>query len=813
MATIDTLDIQITSDSSVLVRELDAITNALKGINKTNKNLTKLKANIQGVNNASKGLSNLSKITKAINFGGMLIGLNKLTDGIAKSVNSINDYVEDINLFKQTMGEFSQEAGDYAHELQDLMGIDASQFMRNQAVFMSMANGFGLAREQAYEMSKGLTELAYDFSSLYNVDIEEMFTKLQSAIAGEIEPIRRLGVSLTEATLKELALEKGITKSVEAMTEAEKAQLRYIAIVETATSNNVINDFARTLESPANAMRILKQQVTQLGRAIGSVFIPIISQVIPYVLAFTKILTSAIKSLATLVGFKMPDWTNKDWSAGVGGVSDVAEDTANKLGGAGKKAKELKKALMGFDELNVLPSPTEPSSGGASGGISGGGDLGLDISSVWDEETFGLIDSQISSITDSIKNLNFASIVDTLVNGIITYAPKVLGVANDIVTWLYEAILTGLPLLVDGGIKLIQWLGEGLVEGIPNFLSQGLDMLDGFADMLTREVPKLVKNGMEFISNIVKGLMNSLPVFIEKAPEIVSKFANLINDNAPTVFKAGFGIIIDIAKGIVSAVPTLLANIPEIVMAIFNVWSAFNWLDLGKQALNLVSKGIKAIGDLIPTYVSGLKDKIVNVFKNLSTTLGGTNPIKGMWNLIVNFYKSSIAPKLSVSYWVDKFSGMKEAFPKVIKNMLNTGIDLFNSFIGWLNSRLKFSWNGLSIAGKKIFDGGSVQLFRIPTITQRFEDGGFIEDGLFTMNKGEIAGQFDNGKSVVANNYQITEGISKAVYEAITRASGFGSKDITLNATFEVDGDTLGKKVIKYHNGIVNQTGESPLTI
>ena len=145
--------------------------------------------------------------------------------------------------------------------------------------------------------------------------------------------------------------------------------------------------------------------------------------------------------------------------------------------------------------------------------------------------------------------------------------------------------------------------------------------------------------------------------------------------------------------------------------------------------------------------------------------------------------------------------------------MLNTGIDKINEFIRWLNGKLKFSWGGLTIAGKKIYDGGSVQLVRLSEITQRFEDGGFIEDGLFTMNKGEIAGQFDNGKSVVANNYQITEGISKAVYEAITRASGFGSKDITLNATFEVDGDTLGKKVIKYHNGIVNQTGESPLTV
>ena len=180
---------------------------------------------------------------------------------------------------------------------------------------------------------------------------------------------------------------------------------------------------------------------------------------------------------------------------------------------------------------------------------------------------------------------------------------------------------------------------------------------------------------------------------------------------------------------------------------------------------------------------------------------------------VTSWYQTNIAPKFTAEYWAGKFNGLKEGFNRTVKNMLNAGIDLINKFIKWLNSKLTFTWGGLTIAGKKIYDGGSVQLVKIPEITQRFEDGGYIEDGLFTMNKGEIAGQFSDGKSVVANNYQITEGIAKAVYDAISRANGLGGGETTVNAYLELDGDTVAKKVFKIHNGIVNQTGESPLTI
>lgn len=206
-------------------------------------------------------------------------------------IKSANDYIENVNLFQVSMGEFYDEAFAYAELLNDRLGIDPSEWMRAQGVFMSMANGFGLARQQAYDLSEGLTELAYDLSSLYNEDVSESILRLQSALSGEIEPIRRLGISISQATLQEYALAHGIDESVISMTEQEKALLRSLVLMEGAGRIGAIGDFAKTLESPANALRVLRQQITQLGRAIGTALLPIIIQIIPWVVGLGLTLT------------------------------------------------------------------------------------------------------------------------------------------------------------------------------------------------------------------------------------------------------------------------------------------------------------------------------------------------------------------------------------------------------------------------------------------------------------------------------------------------------------------------------------------
>lgn len=358
--------------------------------------------------------------------------LRRVANAMSNWITSSNEYIENVNLFQVSMGEYYDQAFEYAQLVNKKLGIDPSEWMRNQGVFMSMAKGFGLANEKAYQLSKGLNELTYDISSLYNEDIETAAKRLQSALAGEIEPIRRLGISISKATLEEFALSKGITESVASMTEQEKALLRGVKLMEDAKRIGAIGDFAKTLESPANAIRVLKQQVTQLGRALGNVLIPVLTQVIPYVQAFVMVLTEAISKFALVVGFEMPQWDTSSWENG----GDVLED-------AEESAKELKKQLMGIDELTIL---SDNSNGNGSGSVSDWVN-NLDIPELWNEDMLNEINSKAEQFKEQMKD-----ILDLALNiGIALAAWKIsAGVVN-----FFSSLSTNKGMKIGLGITLL----------------------------------------------------------------------------------------------------------------------------------------------------------------------------------------------------------------------------------------------------------------------------------------------------------------------------------------------------------------------
>lgn len=311
-------------------------------------------------NNVNRGIGSATA-----RFAIYAIAFRQIANIMADWVTESNDYVENLNLFNVAMGEYAAEAKEYAEEVSAIMGIDPSEWMRNQGVFQTLLTGFGVTAERARTMSQNLTQLGYDISSFFNISYEESMQKLQSGISGELEPLRRLGYDLSEARLSAIALSLGIDKSVQSMTQAEKAQLRYYAIMTQVTTAQ--GDMARTLESPANQMRIFQAAVTQTARALGNVLIPAINAVLPYVIAFVNVLRAAAEALASLFGFTLP---TVDYTGGIDNVTSSAEDAEEALGGAGGAAKELKNALLGIDELTILA----PNDGGGGGG--GGGALG-----------------------------------------------------------------------------------------------------------------------------------------------------------------------------------------------------------------------------------------------------------------------------------------------------------------------------------------------------------------------------------------------------------------------------------------------------
>ena len=303
---------------------------------------------------------------KALNVTAVALAFRRVGHYIAEAVTESNKYQEDLNLFTVALGQYAEEAQNYAETVSDILGIDPAQWLRNQGVFNTLLTGFGDTAERAQLMSQNLTQLGYDISSFFNISIEDAMQKLQSGISGELEPLRRLGYDLSQARLEQTALNLGIKESVANMTQAEKAELRYYAIMTQVTTAQ--GDMARTLEAPANQLRILQAQLTQAARAIGNIFIPALNAILPYAIAVVQVIREIADALANLFGFRL---TDVDYS-GVTQVAAGAETLADNLDNAAGAAKKLKQYTASFDELNILPSDTSGSgSAGAAGGAGG----------------------------------------------------------------------------------------------------------------------------------------------------------------------------------------------------------------------------------------------------------------------------------------------------------------------------------------------------------------------------------------------------------------------------------------------------------
>lgn len=302
---------------------------------------------------------------KALNVAAVAITFRKIGHFIAQAVTESNKYQEDLNLFTVALGQYADEAKEYAEYVSDIMGIDPAQWLRNQGIFNTLLTGFGDTAERAQLMSQNLTQLGYDLSSYANIPIEEAMLKLQSGISGELEPLRRLGYDLSQAKLQQTALNLGIKESVANMTQAEKAELRYYAIMTQVTTAQ--GDMARTLEAPANQLRILQAQLTQAARAIGNIFIPALNAILPYAIAVVQVIREIANALANLAGFKL---TEVDYS-GVNSAAVGAGSLADNLDDAAGAAKKLKQYTAGFDELNVFAPNTGSGSGTGAGGAGG----------------------------------------------------------------------------------------------------------------------------------------------------------------------------------------------------------------------------------------------------------------------------------------------------------------------------------------------------------------------------------------------------------------------------------------------------------
>lgn len=326
---------------------------------------------------------------------------------IGRSIGSTMDYVETYNYFNVVMGKLGDEAGkefvdkakaqigtltskmsgfdvgkagELTFSKEKGLGLDPEQLMNFQARIGGVATSLKETARSTVAAQKALSMLSSDLSSLTNQDLSAVMDNLSSGMIGQSRAMYKYGIDITNARLQQYALEYGIQKTTAAMSQQEKWQLRLLAILD--QSKVAWGDQANTINTAANQYRILKQQVANLGRILGSLFLPIVTTVLPYVNG----LVMALQRLLSWLGFKAygKSWLSdltKDTSTGysAGGLDDMADaldDVADGYGSAAKSAKEFKGQLQGFDKLNNLT--TTDTSGGGRGSGKGGG-MGFDL--------------------------------------------------------------------------------------------------------------------------------------------------------------------------------------------------------------------------------------------------------------------------------------------------------------------------------------------------------------------------------------------------------------------------------------------------
>lgn len=344
---------------------------------------TQMESYSRSASKASKTSGSLmSRLGKSVaSFRTMTFVIQGVVGALTSVFEESSQYVENLNLFNVAMGETTQSALDFANKVQGAMGIDTSEWMSFQGRLNNLITGFDVASDKAQIMSQNLTQLAYDYSSLMNVDPSESFDKINSAMSGQIKGLKDYGNNVSVAMVKQTGLKYGLEGAVSEWDQNTQAIMRYITIMNNASKVDVFNDMARTIATPANAVRILTQQFTMLKRAVGNIASVFISKLIPYVQIAVQWLTALANTIANFFGFELP---KIDYSgiAGGGGALDDVENSANgasdAVGGTADKVKELKKQLMGFDELNIINKPDDSSDSGSggSGGVGGGGSIG-----------------------------------------------------------------------------------------------------------------------------------------------------------------------------------------------------------------------------------------------------------------------------------------------------------------------------------------------------------------------------------------------------------------------------------------------------
>lgn len=894
---------------------------------------------VNGLNRTSSSMvrTRKSSISLAAAFGKfyaswwlVIRGASKLWDSIENSMN----YVEVLNYFDAAFGQVADSAvsqwedagydsadayynsfSSRAKELTSKMtgfsvnddgtltatgnaslGINPTKLMNYQATFAQMSSSIGVASETSLLLSQALTEIGADLASVKNMDFDKVWKDMASGLAGMSRTLDKYGVNIRNVNLQQKLFDIGIEENITNLNQNDKALLRAIILLD--STKYAWGDLADTLEQPANQLRLLESNFSNLSRTLGNLFLPVVSKLLPYVNGLVIGLQRLFAWVGNLLGIDLSGITSAvgDSAVDIGDLLDEADGASDALGSAAENAKKLKTATMGIDELNInSPQDNSGSGSGSSGGISSGlldeafEKSFAEYQKVWDEafanmenranefadkvekflqpvrdiiedfaigdlfkagqDTSNLVAGIFNFFADAIDKVNWKKIGNNIgdylaginwtdvMDSVGNVAWEALKAAIELWSGMFEeapietllitfgaigfklgylnltkdlfkktlADFIGLESTATGGFLLsisaslvITWTLENLIKDEDSFIRKFLDKnayseedretYQGFNDFTWTEN---IKKNFEEIKQGWSGLFDfgdtDQPSIFEFYGEKLASFRDTFNQTMADTFGDLAGV-----------------TIPEAANAIGNWFTEDvspwftkeKWEELGQNVNDGLSAkwtdfstwwqdtGIPNWWDknVIPWFT---KEKWMSLGENIKGGISYKWAEFTLWWKNTGFYKwwKDVGEYFDKKAWT--WDGIKEGLSASWNAAIDSIKNIWNTFANWLNDKLTWEIEPVYVAGTKVFDGATINLGKIPT----FSIGGFPEDGLFMANHNELVGQFSNGRTAVANNEQIIEGISYGVKSAVEEVLSPYLQQIAQNTRETADKD------------------------
>ena len=728
--TIEELEVLITANTTALQKE----------INKTNKTMETMK---KSADKTQKGV--MSAFNK-LKTGIVALGIGKvIKDSIMTSMNAI----ESESLFDVSLGKLADDVRSWSNEVADTLGLNAVAMRKNTGVIYNMTTSMGLAESNALKMSEGISILTEDMASFYNLSTEEAFNKLRAGLTGETEPLKALGILVDENTIKQVAYQQGIAQTGAELTQQQKVLARYVAIL--MQTSNAQGDLARTINSPANQLRMLKNQVVNLATAFGNILMPVISAVLPYITAFTKVITLALNKLSEFLGISGGGSSGLggmasdvgDVSNGLGGVSSTLGDVGDNIGkassglgdvnkgltDANKNAKKLKGQLAGFDEMTVLTEKDTSSSGsgatdsGLSGGGIGGnlsaGTLGA-IGGVGADGLFqlgnyeaglGNVESKIDVIADKIKKafanfgagINWGNLVKSLNNFKNSLTPITQNLFKGL-KWGWDKILK----------PLAQWTIGDLLPAYLNAVAGALDFLNPIISDAMSLIQWLWDNFLQPVAEWTGGVIIDVLNGIGDALTWISE-----NQFVVSVLE-GLGIAIGVVAGALNLWNMAVALWNSIGVIATGITSAFG------VAMGILTSPITLIIGAIALLVAGIILLVKNWDTVKETAQKVWEKIKDIWGVVAEWFNDNVVEPVKnffspLTQWFTKLfesiwksiesaftviSGLAKGCWEIITHVWGIASNWFNSkIISPIKNFFGSMWEKLKTGGKNAWEG------------------------------------------------------------------------------------------------------------